>query len=149
MTHEERVELARRAIKARLVEGEEVTDREAIRRLIQQQLHDGRLPHQNAARARGSPADGAICDACGRIITANQVMMGGRLVPGRAAVFVFPLRLLPVMEHGVAHEADLASIASGDTRTTNQMRSARERGLSGPRGTLRGSGVMGNAQGYV
>jgi hypothetical protein len=57
------------------VEGEEVTDREAIRRLIQQKLQDGRLPHQHAARARESTGDGAICDACGQIITANQVMM--------------------------------------------------------------------------
>jgi hypothetical protein len=84
---------ARRTRSARdqgaVVEGEEVTDREAIRRLIQQKLQDGRLPHQNAARARGSPGDGAICDACGQIITANQVMMEVGSFPGEQPSLCF------------------------------------------------------------
>ena len=48
---------------------------EATRLLIREKLQDGRLPHDSAPKMRGSPGDGAICDACGEIITANQVMM--------------------------------------------------------------------------
>ncbi len=48
---------------------------EAIRLLIREKLQDGRLPHDGAPKMRGSPGDGATCDACGEIITANQLMM--------------------------------------------------------------------------
>ncbi len=53
-------------------------DAEALRFLalrIREKLQDGRLPRDSSLRARGSPGDGAICDACGAIITADQVMM--------------------------------------------------------------------------
>src|SRR5712691_10505023 len=36
---------------------------------IREKLQDGRLPRDSSLRARGSPGDGAICDACGAIIT--------------------------------------------------------------------------------
>ena len=50
-------------------------DSQAIRRLVRQKLQDGRLPRDSAPRVRVSSGDGATCDACGQIITANQVMM--------------------------------------------------------------------------
>ena len=50
-------------------------DSQAIRSLIREKLQDGRLPPDRAPRVRGGPADDATCDACGEIITANQVMM--------------------------------------------------------------------------
>ena len=53
-------------------------DAEALRLLalrIRKKLLDGRLPRDSSLRARGSPGDGATCDACGEIITADQVMM--------------------------------------------------------------------------
>jgi hypothetical protein len=48
---------------------------EALRLLIREKLQDGRLPRESAPRVRGSPGHGATCDACGEIITANQVMV--------------------------------------------------------------------------
>jgi hypothetical protein len=48
---------------------------EAIRLLIREKLQDGRLPYDSAPKMRGSPGDGATCDACGEIIRANQMMM--------------------------------------------------------------------------
>ena len=50
-------------------------DAQALRLLIREKLQDGRLPRDSSLRARGSPGDGATCDACGAIITADQVMM--------------------------------------------------------------------------
>ena len=53
-------------------------DAEALHLLalrIREKLQDGRLPRDSSPRARGSPGDGAICDACGAIVTADQVMM--------------------------------------------------------------------------
>jgi hypothetical protein len=49
--------------------------REALRLLIREKLQDSRLPRESAPRVRVSSGDGARCDACGEIITANQVMM--------------------------------------------------------------------------
>ena len=48
---------------------------EALRLLIREKLQDGRLPYDSVPRVRGSPGDGATCDACGRSSQANQVMM--------------------------------------------------------------------------
>ena len=48
---------------------------DALRLLIRQKLQDGRLPTDSAPKVRGSPGDGATCDACEEIITANQLMM--------------------------------------------------------------------------
>jgi len=48
---------------------------EALRLVIRTKLTDGRLPRDSSPGARGSPGDGATCDACGEIITADQVMM--------------------------------------------------------------------------
>src|SRR3989442_10174158 len=42
---------------------------------IREKLQNGRLPRDSSPRAGGSPGDGAICDACEAIITADQVMM--------------------------------------------------------------------------
>ena len=54
-------------------------DAEALHLLalrIREKLQDGRLPRDSNPRARGSSrGDGAICDACGVTITADQVMM--------------------------------------------------------------------------
>jgi len=50
-------------------------DAQALRLLIREKLQDGRLPRDSSLRARGSPGDGATCDACEEIITADQVMM--------------------------------------------------------------------------
>jgi hypothetical protein len=66
-----------------------VINREAIRLLIQQRLQNGRLPHDDAPGARESPGDGAICDACGEIITANQVMMEVGPFPGEKEPLCF------------------------------------------------------------
>jgi hypothetical protein len=62
---------------------------EALRALIREMLQDGRLPRDSAQRVRGSPGDGATCDACGEIITANQVMMEVGPFPGEKQSLCF------------------------------------------------------------
>ena len=54
----------------------------AIRGLIRAKLQDARLPIAGAQSVRGSPGDGATCDACGEIITANQMMIKVGPYPG-------------------------------------------------------------------
>src|SRR2546422_6626259 len=69
-------------------------DAEALRFLalrIREKLQDGRLPRDSSPIARGSPGDGAICDACGAIITADQVMMEvGPLTGGKRSCVCTP-----------------------------------------------------------
>jgi hypothetical protein len=99
---------------ARYEELHRVIDREAIRLLIRLRLQDGRLPHDDAPSARGSPGDGAICTACGEIITAKQVMMEVGPFPGEKESLCFH-RLFSVMECGEADEAQIAPIVSADS----------------------------------
>jgi len=56
---------------------------------IREKLQDGRLPRDSSPRARGNPGDGAICDACGAIITADQVMMEVRPFTGEKRSLCF------------------------------------------------------------
>src|SRR4030095_11130563 len=62
---------------------------EALRLLIREKLQDGRLPRESAPRVRGSTGDGATSDACGEVITANQVMMKVGLYTGAKKSWCF------------------------------------------------------------
>jgi hypothetical protein len=42
-------------------------DAAILRTLVREKLKDGRLPHDRTPRFWGAPADGEICDACGRL----------------------------------------------------------------------------------
>jgi hypothetical protein len=50
-------------------------DAEAIRDLIQQKLHDGRLPRGSAPRAFGRPGNWQRCDACEGTMPKALLMM--------------------------------------------------------------------------
>ncbi len=50
---------------------------DALRTLIRQKLGDGRLPFNSVPRFWGGPGDGEVCDACGKPITKQQLVMEG------------------------------------------------------------------------
>jgi hypothetical protein len=50
-------------------------DAEAIRDLIQQKLHDGRLPRGSAPRAFGRPGNWQRCEACEETMPKALLMM--------------------------------------------------------------------------
>jgi hypothetical protein len=50
-------------------------DAEAIRDLIREKLHDGRLPRGSAPRAFGRPGNWQRCQACEGVMPKAQLMM--------------------------------------------------------------------------
>jgi hypothetical protein len=50
---------------------------EALHRVICRKLQDGRLPHGGITRVWSSPSDGERCDACGEILSKQQLLMEG------------------------------------------------------------------------
>jgi hypothetical protein len=52
-------------------------DPSAVRRLIEQKLTDGRLPHNSIPRVWGGAGAGETCDACEEIVTKTQFVMEG------------------------------------------------------------------------
>jgi hypothetical protein len=50
---------------------------ETLRLLICRKLQDGRLPHGGVTRVWSSPSDGERCDACGEILSKEQLLMEG------------------------------------------------------------------------
>jgi len=48
-----------------------------IRRVIQEKLADGRLPHDSIPRVWGGAGAGEMCDACDEVITKAQFVMEG------------------------------------------------------------------------
>ena len=49
------------------------TGTEWIRHLVRKKLQDGRLPLGRAVRFWGGPGAGELCDACGTVITKDQL----------------------------------------------------------------------------
>ena len=47
----------------------------SLRVLIRQKLADGRLPRNDTPTVSGAPSAGETCDACDRVIAANQFVM--------------------------------------------------------------------------
>jgi len=45
--------------------------------VIRRRLQDGRLPHGSITNVVEVPGDGQLCDACGAIITSDQMAMEG------------------------------------------------------------------------
>jgi hypothetical protein len=52
-------------------------DAATIRILIRDKLEDGRLPYNSMPRFWGGPGNGERCDACGMLITKEQLVMEG------------------------------------------------------------------------
>lgn len=60
---------------------------EALRLLIQRKIQDGRLPQDSITRAWGSPSDGEMCDACGTVLSKDQLLMEGSTQGRRSLQF--------------------------------------------------------------
>ena len=50
-------------------------DEKTLRLLIRMLLQKGRLPFASASTVFGSPATGEVCEACGIVITHEQLVM--------------------------------------------------------------------------
>jgi len=64
-------------------------DLDVVPSVIRRRLQDGRLPHGRVWNLNGGEGDGQLCDACGAIVTSDQIAMGGTLSEsgGRALQF--------------------------------------------------------------
>jgi len=62
-------------------------DQPILRRLIQDKLADGRLPHGHLPRLWDGPGSRETCDGCGETVTNAQMVMGGLDASGRRVQF--------------------------------------------------------------
>ena len=54
-------------------------DLDIVPSVIRRRLQDGRLPQGRVWNLNGAEGDGQLCDACGSIVTSDQLAMEGTL----------------------------------------------------------------------
>lgn len=54
-------------------------DFDLVPSIIRRRLQDGRLPHGRIRKVVGGEGDGQLCDACGAIVTSDQIAMEGTI----------------------------------------------------------------------
>jgi hypothetical protein len=56
-----------------------MVDPDVVPSLIRRRLQDGRLPHGRVWNPVNRAGDGQLCDACGAIVTSDQIAIEGSL----------------------------------------------------------------------